>query len=31
MYGIEAALGANKGMVKVVVRNVRYRDGSGCQ
>ena len=29
MCGIVATLGANKGMVKVAVRNVRYRDGSG--
>lgn len=29
MCGIVAALGANQGMVKVVVRNVQYRDDSG--
>ena len=31
MYSIVAALGANQGMVKVAVRNVRYRGGSGCR
>ena len=31
MCGIVTALGANKGMVKVAVCNVQYRDGSGCQ
>ena len=31
MCSIVATLGANKGMVKVAVRNVQYRGGSGCR